>query len=238
MKPYFLIYKSGFNELTIAQKVVYAVLSGSSDYKTFKTSITREGVVEESGEAVKDEDTVTDCARVLAERNIISFKKWSTPDYKDHITYTIKNSGDFVLIRSEIFKLGLSKGEIALYLSLATKRYKNTNVVSLTNIYQECGMAKATYYKYIEGLKNKGLVYQYKQQIILKKLIYGLKSNVTIEQEQFYNELDQTTKTYKLLKWFFDNEIQYTENASRIFDKFVSGAKTIKTVKTKETFNF
>lgn len=75
MKPYFLIYKSGFNQLTIAQKVVYAVLSGSSDYKTFKTSITREGVVEESGEAVKDEDTVTDCARVLAERNIISFKK-------------------------------------------------------------------------------------------------------------------------------------------------------------------
>lgn len=162
MNNFFKVFKQDWFDLSTDEKVTYVVISATTDFNTGCSAISREKISEFSG--IKCLDNISKHTKTLVNKSFINV----TVNYhhrKIRNRYEILDKGRFEMISRDILKAGLSKGELALYVSLILLRYKNSNVVDLTNTYERCRISRNTYYKYLASLRDKGLL-QYKDGVV------------------------------------------------------------------------
>lgn len=119
-------------------------------------------------------------------------------------------SGNYFLAPKSIFSLGLSSGEITLYLYLMFCEDRNTYKCypSYSTIGKATGMSNNTVRKYVESLERRGLIFTEHTTVITKdgrthngSLRYTINPIQPIEEMYFQRQLREANTRRKLIEF-------------------------------------
>ena len=129
-------------------------MATKSDFKTGKSRIRRDSICGLLG--LKDLDAITKHINCLIEKGLVKKSYLDTSHLK--VMYEIVTlTKNFVLVSRDIINADLTDKQLGLYASLISVS-AGRKTIELPFLYKECGVAKRTYYKYLNELVEMELV--------------------------------------------------------------------------------
>lgn len=221
---YFKVYSEGWNELSLYARVVYTVIACKSDINDHTSHIIRERIAEFSG--IRNLETISKATEELVEKEWLTKKTDIDENLHRHITYTLVNRGSNKTVTRDILDAGLSFQELAVFVSICSLR-DDDGVVDYSCPFTALGIKKTTFYRYVNALKEKGLIKSDKGVFTILKYLPPKTYQLSQENKEFVDFVltswDTKSATYKKVKYYIDNNFKNVKYPDQLMDEIRIG---------------
>lgn len=217
---YFRIFTEDWTELSVNARAVYAAISCKSDFNTRKSNVCRETISKFTG--IKRLDSISTATNELVEKGWIVKNTLQVEPTKKLVVYQLIDRGRNKIISTSLLDEGLDTSALALFVSLCTLR-DDEGVVDYDCVYSALGFSKATYYRLMKVLKDKGLVTSDKGEVTIKKYIPTKQVTLNTINQNFIDDVttnpsNYSKKTVREVSHLIENNFKNVNNPDAVVD--------------------